>query len=388
MPYYGALEVIDRTGWTKTYPLEKALLMIGSADFNDIVLSDEHGLGVAPAHLQVMRPALELGSIRVVNLSAAPVTLLKSDRPEGSLPGGGTAELSDGDGLLLAECRLTFTIQSQGGLVRSARSEHLGLKLELPGGSLRPFKQLAGRLTVTNYGSQPRCQFELDLDGLPADCYQIDPAPLLFPRGEAQMQIRFFHNGTRPAGGPQALALRAAAPGAYPTEEITLAWDLDVAPVQSIQSVLDSDPLAPWEHETQRAVAQPPTVEARTMPVFLPLAVPVTPAPAAPEPVAPPPADPGEPPDPVSEFFESPTVEETPVLVPAPAEDTDWWQSAPETADAPAPQPAPVRSGAPRRLRPRLDGQKISVLRLTPDQVTGEGEGNEPPSLDTGEDAH
>lgn len=380
MAYYGALEVVDRAGWVKTYPLEKALLMIGSADFNDIVLPEERGLGIAPAHLQVMRPAIELGSIHVVNLSAAPVVLLKNGQIVGNLPGGGTIELNDGDGLMLAEFHLTFAIQSQGGIVRSARSEHMGLRLELPGTTLRPFKQLAGRLTVTNYGSLPRCQFELELEGLPSDCYRIDPAPLLFPHGESQLQVRFFHRGSRPAGGLQALILRANAPGTYPVEEVTLDWNLDVTPLQSVQMALDEETQAPWERGTKSPG------ETRPMPVVAPkLPAPETqPATAYTQPIAEPPLQPHSPaPIPNSSPDNAdadkhltsvlPTVDKPeplkqnpPSIIDAqPPAEAEWWQNS-------TPPDIPVaRTGATRRPRPKINGQNIPVLRISSEPVTG-----------------
>lgn len=395
MAYYGTLEVVDRTGWTKTYPLEKALLMIGSADFNDIVLPEERGLGVFPAHLQLMRPAVELGSIRLVNLSAAPVTLIRDGHTGETLPGGGTAELEDGDGLRLGGFGLAFSIQSLGGVSRSARSEHLGLKLELPGGALRPLKQLAGRLTVTNYGSQPRCQFELEIEGLPAGCCRIDPAPLLFPHGEGQMQIRFYHRGAQPAGGPQPVLLRATAPGAYPTEEVTLEWNLDVAPLETVELVVDEDPLAPWERESKGSVAAMPQAPIPPAPVFFTgeaAGIALAGSSGAGEDFshgngksvqhheagetlfdAPPPLSP-MPHQAVPPAAAPPAVAVPPAAAPNHPADADWWEDGSGSQqEATGARLGAKPAAASRRLHPQLNAQKITVLRNTPDPENGTG---------------
>lgn len=240
MAYYGTVKITDRLGWAKSYPLEKSLLMIGSGAGNDIVLPEEHGSGVAPLHVQVFRPQVESGTVRVVNLAPQGTAYRRSNGESGGIGPGSSQDLADGDSLSLGEYSLLFTLQTQGGICRAARSEHLGLKLELPSRVLRAGARLAGQVTVTNYGDQRRCQFELELEGLPAGCYQIDPAPLLFPGAEEHLHIRIFHRGTSPAAGPRSFTLRACAPAAYPTEAVALAETLDVSPVYGYElSVLD-----------------------------------------------------------------------------------------------------------------------------------------------------
>jgi hypothetical protein len=234
MTFYGSLQVVDRDGWGKIFPLEKALFMVGSASVNDIVLPA--GSTVAPVHLQVIRPAVDASQVRVVNLSPNPLLLSRANQPGSvELPANGSGDLHDGDMLRLGDFTLAFSVQAQRGVVRSARSQNLGLTLELAGLELRAGKQLAGRLTLTNFGSENRCQFELDLEGLPADCYQIDPSPMLFPQGEERIGIRLYHLGSLPRGGECPITLRATAPAAYPTEEVELRLSLQVACVREVK---------------------------------------------------------------------------------------------------------------------------------------------------------
>lgn len=248
MPYYGSIQVQDRYGWTKTFRLEKALVMVGSAPVNDIVLPSEHGDGVLPVHLQLFHPQPDLVEVRAVNLtnSVIPLTRVNPSAAAG-ISANAYQNLESGDALQVGQFTLALSLQSGEGFSRSERSEHLGLKLELPTPILRAEKQLEGLLTINNFGLQKRCQFEIDLEGLPSDCYQIDPAPLLYPNGEEQLRIRFFHRGTRPGAGTGPVTLRMTAAGAYPTEEVVLSFNLEVAPVYQTDMLVLDDKETPSE---------------------------------------------------------------------------------------------------------------------------------------------
>lgn len=232
MSYNGTIHVIDKTGWSKTFPLEKALTMIGSAAFNDIVLSEDHGSGVASVHLQLISTQTERRGFRLVNLVNETLSMVLSNaRGNVIIPAKGSRELMDGDAIQLGEFKITFYLQTVNGISIEKRSQNIGLQLEMPGITLKEGKTLTGLLTVKNYGQEKRCQFEVDLEGLPSDCYQIDPAPLLFASGEEKLQIRFFHQGIRPAAGDCPIQLRVTAVSAYPTEEVLLPLVLSIDPV-------------------------------------------------------------------------------------------------------------------------------------------------------------
>lgn len=242
MSYFGTMQVLDESGWSKTFSLEKALTMIGSAAFNDLVLPKERGNGVADVHLQLIRLQAGAQGFRLVNLVNEPLNLnLSRARGAAVLGPNGSRTVEDGDAVQVGSFTITFYLRAVNGVTLEKRSENLGVRLEMPGVDLRPGTRLAGLLTVKNFGGEKRSQFEIDLEGLSSDCYQIDPAPLLYPGGEEKLQIRFFHRGIRPAAGKCPVYLRVSAVSAYPTEEVCLPLVLDVEPVYRCEVALMDD---------------------------------------------------------------------------------------------------------------------------------------------------
>lgn len=235
MSYYGSIVICDRTGWSKTYSLKKALTMIGSAQFNDIVLPEEHGSGVAPLQMQVIGSDSPDKSLKVINLVNSAVPRVNTGTSASSfIPPNHSVKLEDGDQLTVGEFSLTFSLNHTG-VSYSKRSEHIGVDFELPSLRLRSDGKLAGLLSLTNLGDQNHSQFELDLEGLPADCYQIDPAPVLYPGAREKLAIRFFHKTTRPLAGQCPFTLRVFSPDSYPAEEVQINAVLDVEPVLQFQ---------------------------------------------------------------------------------------------------------------------------------------------------------
>lgn len=263
MAYFGSIKVSDLEGWTKTFPIEKARLTVGSAATNDIALSGDRGGGVAQLHMQIFTSSMDAG-LRVINLAKEGVPFRRTATGETSLiPPGFPMGLGNGDVMTLGSYTLEINLHSQGGVVRTMRSANLGLRLELPGLKLPEGGRLAGKVIVSNLGNQPRCQFELELEGLPAGCYQIDPAPLLFPGVEEHLQIRFFHRGFNPAAGVIPFTLHATAPTAYPTEAITIAESLEVSPVYRYELSIDEigaaqHPAALVREEPRQEIPLPP----------------------------------------------------------------------------------------------------------------------------------
>ena len=396
MPYYGSVNVIDRSGWSKSYNLEKSLLMVGSAAVNDIVLPLDRGSGVASIHLQVLHPQIDQSRVRVVNLANSAASLKKGATGENvTIPANGTGDVEDGDAISLGDFTLAFSIQSQNGFTGSARSDHMGLKLELPGLQLKIGNRLAGRITVSNYGDQKRCQFEIELEGLPADCYQIDPVPFLFPKGEETLQIRLYHRGNRPPAGSCPVQLRATAPGTYPTEEVLLPVQFEVMPVYrydvSIEGSHALEAAAVPRPVTQAVVGierpntgLPPaeplaTAAGKLAPEMSGLTSEPQPAPAAalPQAIAPSPR-------PVESAL-NPAATESPVPAPAEkapaAQEVDWWASAqnlPTSENRPEPPANPSQA---RKPRLPLKGQPIQVLK-TPQEPPESGSGQTPPDQD------
>ena len=269
MAYYGSIEIMDTGGWSRTFALEKNRVMVGSAPFNDLVLSEERGGGIAPTHLQLFYTPGETNSLRVINLVNRPLTArAPNSHVDRTIPASGSGWLQNGDQLEVGDFQLKITLSAQGGIIQSTRSEHLGVTLELPGHELRPDSSLAGRLTLVNFGEQSRCQFEITLEGLPDECFKLDPAPLLYPGGKEQLQIRFFHRGILPPAGPVNITLRACAPNAYPTEIVIIDETLFVMPVFCFDLTIEE--------------TRPPKPAAAPAPVPVLTAAPV-PVPSAPQ---------------------------------------------------------------------------------------------------------
>lgn len=232
MSYFGSIRIVNRLGWSRSIDLEKALMLVGSASSNDIALPEGYGSGVAPVHLQLICSDVSEGAFQIINLTGAEVRIFDSQMvSRASMLPNSRQDILDGDSIPLGDFNLIFELQTHRGISIERRSEHIVMKLEIPNLQLRPEGKLSGLLYVKNLGEEKHCQFEIELEGLPVDCYQIAPAPLLFPGAEEELLIRFFHHATRPEAGSRPITLRASAIGAYPREEIILTLTLDVHPV-------------------------------------------------------------------------------------------------------------------------------------------------------------
>lgn len=264
MTYYGTITVVDHCGWIRAFPIEKAVVMIGSAPRNDIILPTEHGGGVQPFHLQLnaivpsavsassdvraempfqtekkdegprtagaQAPLAVPVSFRLLNLGTDPVPLISAEGGKGQLQGSQRASLKHGDTLILGGYRLTLSVYVEG-ISRFERSENLGLRLELAGRHLYVGKRLEGRLTIFNYHPTQGCQVNIELEGLPHACYQMEPAPFLPPLCDGSLLIHFIHGRSSPAPSPCKVKLLVTAPRYFPTEKIYLEETLEVDPV-------------------------------------------------------------------------------------------------------------------------------------------------------------
>ncbi len=266
MSNYGTINVKDQKGWSKSFPLDKALTLIGSAPLNDIVLSNEYGGGVASVHLQLISAKTGVNRFRLVNLVNDPIVIkLAHARGVDQIKSKGSHFLEDGDSITVGDFQLTFYLQSDNGIRIEKKSQNIGLRLEMPSINLRSNSKLTGLLTVTNYGPDKRCQFEVDIDGLPSDCYQIDPAPLLYPGGEEKLEIRFFHQLIRPQSGECPIQIHAYATNAYPTEEVIIPIVLDIEPVYKFSVDLhDSLDFTTKAKEITEVVAKIPVEKIKT----------------------------------------------------------------------------------------------------------------------------
>ncbi len=265
MTYFGNIKIINKAGWAKQIDIEKALLLVGSQESNDIVLPEEYGSGVAPRHLQLICPKSPGSEYRLINLSGSEIQLFSRQMvSKGVIQLHGTKPIDNGDTILIGEFQLQFELLVYKRCIIEKRTANLGIKLELPDQPLRPGKKLAGILELTNYGDSRRCQFDIDLEGLPLDCYKISPAPMLYPGATEELQMVFLHRTTQPEAGQHCVKITASAPGTYPSEMIEIDLPLLVEPVhQFALQILDRDP----QQIMETSQPSPPDLEMGFQPI-------------------------------------------------------------------------------------------------------------------------
>lgn len=258
------IEITDKDGWRKEFPLEKALLHIGSDARNDIVLDAQRGGGVSTRHLQIVALRAEPPSLRAINLSDREISVEKPGAS--SLLPRSAIDLADGDRLQLGDFTLVFRLETDTGTltadftafpstpVPAARvaparggttpeptdrgveksSSHIGLLFSLPRTELAPDQPLEGTITVRNLGQEPGVQFRLEVEGLDPDWYDIGPGPILFPQVEKQVPLRLHHpRGPGLDSGRHILQIHASAPDAYPGERISVSQEIVISPYYS-----------------------------------------------------------------------------------------------------------------------------------------------------------
>ncbi len=225
------LEVRDRDGWTRRFVVEKSLVYIGSAPGNDLVLESSRGVGVDPRHAQLLSWP-QGGGYRLVNLGGADIRLEGGSRPV--IPPRSFADLSDGVRIRLGDFTLTFHtgrapvasppaagttaegMPSAG--VPADTSPVIQVRLVLSQKTIPPNSTVDGAVIVKNLGDQSGVQFDLELEGLDSECYEIGPGPILFPNAEREVFFRLYHRGHKPLAGDHRILIRATAPEAYPGE--------------------------------------------------------------------------------------------------------------------------------------------------------------------------
>jgi hypothetical protein len=230
MNQHGKIGVIDRDGWQREYPLHKNIVRIGSDPRNDIVLESERGMGVAPLHAQLITSTGKSG-YQLVNLGD--VDILLSLSGDQAIPPRSATNIVSGTVFKIGEFTLIFYSDVGGDGVVSggftSSSEHVGLRVSLPRTWLEPNRSLGGVVTVSNLGDLG-VQFNLELEGLEPDCYDIEPGPILASGAEKELLFHLYHRGNKPLAGDHHIAIRATAPRAYPAEQATVSQVIRVLP--------------------------------------------------------------------------------------------------------------------------------------------------------------
>jgi hypothetical protein len=256
------VQITDRDGWQKAFPLEKSLLHIGSDARNDIVLAASRGGGVAARHLQLIVVPGGGGSYRAVNLSDQDISV--GEAGSDPLLPRSALQITDGAQLRLGDFGLAFhlgEVCADTGSPEAPRpvaavpyavapspsvapprpvgdvqpteeqTDAIGLRLSLPATALDPDWPLEGVVTVRNLGKEPGVQFRLELEGLDPQCYELGSGPVLFPNVEKGVLLRIRHpRDPRLLAGRHEFHIRAAAPEVYPGESVIVSQEIEVLP--------------------------------------------------------------------------------------------------------------------------------------------------------------
>ena len=228
------ITITQANGWTKQFEPGKAVTLVGSADFTDIQLSSS---SISPIQIQILSDHQFPTGIRVVGLDGQ----TKVNTIQGSfiLEPFAIYDISENDEIVLGEYLLKF--QPSQGFPQTNSANHIQAQLKFPDTILQPNLDLTGYLVITNAGEMDACQFDVKLDGIPQDCCQLDPVPMLHPGGQEEVGVRLFNRKTSPPAGELDLVLTITAPNSYPGEVYRLKQRLYVTPdfSQSLEIVDD-----------------------------------------------------------------------------------------------------------------------------------------------------
>jgi hypothetical protein len=221
---YVDLKVIEENGWSKQVSLSKAITLIGSAANCDVQLNSRT---IAPVQLQLLSASDLSTGCRLVNLSG-PITFLTNGVPQ-TIAQFGSCDVHHQDELKLGEFRIVFELPLT--IEQVEKTSSMEASLSFSNAVLRSEFVLEGKLVVKNLGKHPETQFQVELQGLPVDCFQIDPIPLLYPGALEEIRLRLFHHSQYPEAGLHTIFVIVTAANSYPGEELVLEQRIYVSPV-------------------------------------------------------------------------------------------------------------------------------------------------------------
>jgi hypothetical protein len=228
------LMIIDKNGWSKILPIQKAITRIGSDPTNEIQLESDL---ISPVHLQIIYSPEYPSRCKLINLSDEVIVHTGFD--DITLLSYQTIDLRDGFEIKAGGFRLIPKLPLAAGTMQT--SNKIDASLSFPDPILRPGYPAVGYLTITNKGDQPDCQFDITLQGLAEDCWEVDPIPLMYPGAQESTRVELFHRGHYPEAGSQEIILSITAPEHYPSEELVIKQEVIVLPVykQSLEIIDD-----------------------------------------------------------------------------------------------------------------------------------------------------
>jgi hypothetical protein len=260
------LEVTDRDGWRKEFPLERRLVLVGSNPSNQIALAESRGQGVERLHLQLMLDENDPFHCKVLNTSSGALEINEGGEPVmldprksrvvamnteikvgefrlqlcGAGPGVPLAA-SNGNGHRESSIHAPNSTPVAGSpfvepaFVRQRLAAPpvfapgpVGLAVRLTQATLTRSQPAEAVVTISNRGDKTAVQFRLQVDGLPPESIEVPPLPLLFPGAEKTFGMTLSHPPTVLRAGPHLLRFIAVAPDAYPGEQATVQQTVNV----------------------------------------------------------------------------------------------------------------------------------------------------------------
>lgn len=251
------VEVFDRSNWRQAVTLRKALIQVGSDPRNDVVLDPARGNGALPRHLQLLAVPGR-AALRLVNLGS--VVSVAGAQGEREVAPQMVMDLAAGDRVRVGEFtlligRLAGAAGSSGPVTAApvaatpapagaapspapaaipvvaspAGPANLGVELKLPETTLTTERPLEGTLVVKNLGASAGVQLRIAVEGLPPECVEIGPAPILFPNAQKEVFFRLRHpGGPGLPAGRQRFRVAVTAPDSYPGETAAVLQALTV----------------------------------------------------------------------------------------------------------------------------------------------------------------
>jgi hypothetical protein len=208
----------------RTDLIDQSIIRIGSAPENDIALSSK---SIEPFHLQILLNSGEGQKNYLVNLTGQPVAVTLSQEAFWLSPFA-TSEIHSGDEIDLEEYNLSLNLPVRDHLLLSSR--FFEAALDFPANFLHPDTILEGILTIRNLGEAKGCKFKVEAEGIPEDCFGIDPVPLLYPGATEKVPFRLYHHGVSPAAGYLSFRITLTAPECYPDQKVIQQYVIYVTP--------------------------------------------------------------------------------------------------------------------------------------------------------------
>lgn len=228
------LILIEQNGREKSFPINKGVVRVGSAPICDIKLPSQTS---APLQLQIFYSVQQPDRCKVMNIG--PEIWVNRQGSRQKLASSTNLEMSSGDELFIDTCKLIFKLPATSGVMRASSS--IDASLSFPNPVLYPDIPNVGILTIRNTGKSASCQFQVRVNGLPGDCFRVDPPPMLHPNAQEQFLVYLFHRGRYPKAGFHEIKLIISASSTYPGEEVVIRQQIYVMPIFQTEIELQDD---------------------------------------------------------------------------------------------------------------------------------------------------